>query len=99
LLRPDARLAGRPRVAVLPVGLAPVPRARATGSAPRPARSGGAPRRRRDRARLVAAASVDRAVRGPHGGRAPGVRACPDALVLSLPAVVLPLRRVRLPRP
>ena len=97
LLGPDARLADRARVAVLDLGLAAVPRGPA-----RPApRAVGAQRRARrggDPVRVRAAAQVAAPARRPHRGADRRLRARPDALVLSLPAVGLPVPRVRVPR-
>ena len=58
LLGPDARMAARPSVAVLAVGLGPVPRGRHPRPRARPPRARGAPARRRHRALLRAAPQV-----------------------------------------
>src|SRR5581483_10609621 len=89
------RVAGRPGVAVLDLGLAPVPRR----GHPRPrlaAEGLPGPARRRRAPRAVpsppeVAAAAGRADRGA----ADRLRGRPDALVLPLPPVVLRLRRVR----
>src|SRR5205085_34887 len=95
LLRPDGALAGRPRLAVLALGLAPVPRARAARPAPGAARARGRAGRVRARARVVAAPPLAAPPRRADGGGPARVRARADALVLPVPAVVLPVRRVR----
>ena len=97
LLGPDARLADRARVAVLDLGLAAVPRGVA-----RPARAAVGVERRagrgRDRVRPRTPPQVAAPARRPHRGAALRLRARPHALVLSLPALGLPVPRVRLPR-
>src|SRR6185437_6454 len=87
VLPPHVRLPVRTVVAVLPLGLAAVPRQRDPQPPRRPAGARGAARRRCSRALLVAAA--------PLGAAARRLRARADALVLPLPAVVLPVRRDR----
>ena len=93
LLRPHRRLPDRPRLAVLALGLGAVPRQGPAQPADRAAGPRGAARRRLARARLGAAAAVAAAHGRAHGSRARRLRARPDALVLPLPAVVLPVRR------
>src|SRR5205823_1937745 len=81
--------------AVLDLGLAAVPRdgrARPVSSA---ARARGASGRRVARARLVADSALTAAALRAHRCRPVRLRARPDALVISVPAVVLPLRRAR----
>src|SRR5262249_39623979 len=94
VLEAHARLAGRPPVAVLALGLAAVPRGPA-GPA-RPAASARGALGRRCRRRLLrpaaqVAAAAGRADRGVARRR----RARPDALVLRAPPVFLPVRRAR----
>ena len=94
LLRPHRPLPGRARLAVLDLGLAAVPRQGASRPAARPARARG----RCScvgvaRARLLAAPALAAPAGRAHRGGAGRLRARPDALVLPLPAVVLPVRR------
>ncbi len=96
VLGPHARLADRPRVAVLDLGLEAVPRG-AARPPPAPARARGAARRRRGGGVLLPAAQVAAAAGGADGRAAHRLRARPDPLVLPLPAVVLPVRRLRRP--
>src|SRR5439155_2095983 len=95
LLRPHRALAGRPRLAVLALGLGPVPRPRDPGPPARPAGARGAARRGRARRGMVAAGEVAPPARGPLGCAPGRRRARADALVLPLPVVVLPVRGFR----
>src|SRR4029450_4082872 len=94
LLGPHARLADRPRVAVLDLGLAAVLR-RASGPAHPPAGARGTADRGRARRLLRPAAQVPAPARRPDRRAAARRRARPDPLVLPLPAVVLPVRGLR----
>ena len=93
LLGPDVRLAALAGVALLDLGLEGVP---GLPRPPRPAdRPEGAARGRRGRARVHPAHAQRRPARRPHRGPADRLRARPDALVLPLHPLVLPLRRLR----
>src|SRR5262249_51309555 len=98
LLPPHVRLSVRPRLALLALGLASVPRPRhpepplAAADPPGPA-----PRRRR-RTLLVAAPPLGPPARGLHERAARRLRARADPLVLPLPPVVLPIRGDRTAR-
>ena len=95
LLGPHLRLAGRPRLAVLDLGLGPVPRRGDSRPRPLPADRDRAARRGCDRL-LLRPAPQDTAPAGrPDRGRPDRLRAHAHALVLPLHPVVLPLRRLR----
>ena len=95
LLGPHLRLAGRPRLAVLDLGLGPVPRGRDSRPRPLPAARDRASPRRGDRLLLRPAAQDAAPARRAHRRGADRLRAHADALVLPLHPVVLPLRRLR----
>ena len=96
--RPDVPLAARPRVALLALGLGPVPRRGDPRPEARPARAPGARRRGRDRRRVRAAAQVAAPARGAHRRPHRRLRARARALVVPLHPLVLRLRGVRVPR-
>src|SRR5207248_7435376 len=96
LLRPDDPAPDRPSVAVLALGLAPVPRGPAR-PARAPVRARGNAGRRRARARRPAAAEVAAPARRLQRCPADRLRGRADALVLRLPGLVLPVRRLRPP--
>ena len=96
LLRPHVRLPVRPRLTVLALGLAAVPRARGCPTCTSSSAC--------SRSLLVVGALALAWLAAPplaapdgrvHGRAARRLRARADALVLPLPAVVLPVRRVR----
>ena len=93
----DGLVADQPRVAVLDLGLAPVPRARAARPAHPAALPRGVARRRGLRFRVRAEAQDAAAARRSDRCAAARLPARVDTLVLSLHPVVLPLRRVRDP--
>ena len=95
LLPPHVRLPVRPRLAVLALGLGPVPREGPARPALAAARPAGRARRRRARALPLAAPPLAAAARRVHGRAARRLRDGADPLVVPLPAVVLPVRRVR----
>src|SRR5581483_3942013 len=95
---PHLRLPVRPRLAVLALGLAAVPRARPSRPPPRPGRADGASARRDAGARVVAAPPLAAPAGRLHVRPARRLRARAHALVLPLPAVVLSLRRDRAAR-
>src|SRR5205823_2156912 len=94
VLEADRELAGAARLALLDLGLAAVPRG-PPGPAPLAVGARGRPRRRRRRRLLPPAPQVAAAARRSHRRPPARVRDSPDPLVLPLPALVLPLRRVR----
>ena len=95
---PHDRPPVRPRVALLALGLAPVPRRPARPS-PRATGAAVAADRRCDRSRLRPSTEVAASAGGAHGGAADRLRDRPHALVLPLRRVVLPVRRLCDPRP
>src|SRR5207245_7094605 len=94
LLRPDDPEPDRPRVAVLALGLAAVPR-RAARPARAAVRARGPARRGRARARRPAEAEVAAPACRLQRSAADRLRGRADALVLRVPGLVLPLRRLR----
>ena len=98
LLGPDVRLAGRPRFAVLDLGLGPVPRGRDPGPRHRPA-DRARPARSSARSPATSCRGARRRSSSPRSPAALliGFELVADALVLPLHPVVLPLRRLRRP--
>src|SRR3954454_6660335 len=93
LLRSHRQLPGRSRITVFDLGLGPVPREGVAGPAPRPAAARARARDRCRRARLLPSPPLAAAYARAHRCSADRLRARLDTLVLSLPAVVLPVRR------
>src|SRR6185369_7805898 len=93
LLGPDARVPARPRIAVLALGLGPVPRTRDPGSRVAPGRRPGVRDRPGGRRRGASAHEGPTGARGAHGGVAPRLRALVDALVVPLVLLALFLPR------
>ena len=85
----------RPLRPVLDLGLAPVPRPGTTRSRLAAARPAGGARRGRARACSLAAPPHASAPRGVHRRAARWVRGDPDLLVVLVPDLVLPVRRLR----
>ena len=95
VLGPHLRLAGRPRLAVLDLGLGPVPRGGHSRPRLPPTGRDRPARGRLDRLLLRPAAQDAAPARRAHRRAPDRLRAHPDALVLSLHPVVLPVRRFR----
>ena len=97
-LGPDRRLAARARIALLDLGLGPVPRRGHPGPASRPAAADRPRARRLGRGRLLAAHEVTPPARRVDRCAPARLPAGADALVLPLHPVVLPVRRLRCTR-
>src|SRR5262249_53545345 len=92
LLRPHRLVPDRPLLAVLDLGLAPVPRTRDPRPPRLPARLPGRARRGGARARALAAHALPAAEGRAHGRAPRGLRGRPHPRVVPLSPVVLPLR-------